>query len=288
MDFKRFASTRRKIIAFSLICSIIIIGAGILPSIFFGWLIGGIGFILAFILLAVFANVCVYPLMKKYKKVIIEETLKSYVDVVEFEKTRFDKEFIKNNPIIPLGKDYVSDYYFLANYRGINFELGTVISFDEVKSRNIYVKDYSFCGKLMSIPVETDETASILLLERKRHGDSQLNRLKDTPYQYLIKTNNDNFDEYFELFSTQPENDISSFVKLIIENLKTVKKMCAHRMMVLLKDNRLYFAIDEQKGSFEPSLKKQINEDDVNELRKEYTPFFHFMDILLDESKPAK
>ncbi len=285
MNFKRFSSTRKKIMAFSIIGCIIIVAAGAIPSIFLGWLLGGIFFFLAVVLLVLFANLCIFPLMKTYKKIIIEETLHTYIDELEFSKSRFTKEFIKENPIIPLGKDYVTDYYFLANYKGINFELGTVISFNEIKTNKVYIKDYDFCGKLLSIPIETDEKASLFIAERKKHNDSQLSRMKNTPYQYLIKTGNDNFDEYFEFFSTQPNTDISSFVKLLIETLRKVKKMCALRMFVLLSNNRLYFAIDEQKASFEPNLKTPVNENDIHELRKEYHPFFQFMDALLESAK---
>ena len=63
--------------------------------------------------------------------------------------------------------------------------------------------------------------------------------------------------------------------------------MCAHRLFLLLKENRLYLAIDEQTSSFQLTLKNPVTTDNVNDLRKEYSPFFQFMDALLEQNKKS-
>ena len=79
--------------------------------------------------------------------------------------------------------------------------------------------------------------------------------------------------------------EINDFVQLLINVIKKLRKTCDNRVILLLQDNRLYLAIEETKGSYEPTLKAAVNTDDVNDLRKEYIPFFVFMDSLFEEIK---
>ena len=225
--------------------------------------------------------------MKSYKKIVIEETLKSYLPEIEFDTSRFTKEFIRNHPLFSLKKYYHSDYYFLGNYKGITFEIGNVQSYDELKDHHVYMSSYSFNGKIFSIPVETDEQAEILIIEKKDRSLSEMDRLAHTPFEYLINSKNDAFDEMFEFFSRIEIVVIRSFITLCIDLIKKIKKMCAHRLFLLLKENRLYLAIDEQTSSFQLTLKNPVTTDNVNDLRKEYSPFFQFMDALLEQNKKS-
>ena len=227
--------------------------------------------------------------MKSYKKIVIEETLKSYLPEIEFDTSRFTKEFIRNHPLFSLKKYYHSDYYFLGNYKGITFEIGNVQSYDELKDHHVYMSSYSFNGKIFSIPVETDEQAEILIIEKKDRSLSEMDRLAHTPFQYLIKSKNEAFDEMFELFSTIENVEIRSFITLCIDLIKKIKKMCAHRLFLLLKENRLYLAIDEQTSSFQLTLKNPVTTDNVNDLRKMKETFlkenYIFLSKILGEPK---
>ena len=287
MDFNRFATTRKKIMAISIICSVIIIAGGTLALTFLEWWLGTILSVAAIVLLALFSIFCLSPMMRTYKRIVIEETLKSYLSEIEFDTSRFNKEFIKSHPLFELKKQFKSDYYFLGTYKEINFEIGNVQSYDELKDHHVYISSYSFNGKIFSLPVETDEKAEILIIEKKDRLASEANRLKNTAFQYLIKSKNEPFNEMFELFSTVENIEITSFISLSIELIRKIKKICAHRLFLLLKDNRLYLAIDEQNSSFQLKLKNPVTTDDVNELRKEYSPFFHFMDALLEQIKKS-
>ena len=94
MDFNRFATTRKKIMAISIICSVIIIAGGTLALTFLEWWLGTILSVAAIVLLALFSIFCLSPMMRTYKRIVIEETLKSYLSEIEFDTSRFNKEFI--------------------------------------------------------------------------------------------------------------------------------------------------------------------------------------------------
>lgn len=285
MNFKRFTRTRRWIIVISLACSAIIIGAGAVALAAFDFIIGAACSIVAIALLALYSIFGLSPLMRNYKNIIIEETLSDYVKEIEFEKSRFNKEFIVTHPMFPINKYYSSKYYFLANYKGLNFEIANVSTYTEVKSKNVYIKKASFSGKLFSIPIKTDETAKILIIEKKDHNSSALKRLKNSEFCHVLKTKSEHFNESYELYATKADIEINDFVQLLINVIKKLRKTCDNRVILLLQDNRLYLAIEETKGSYEPTLKAAVNTDDVNDLRKEYTPFFVFMDSLFEEIK---
>ena len=284
MNFRRFASTRRWIMTISIIVSLIIVGGGAAGLAFLDFWLGALCSIAAIILLALFSYFGLKPMMKTYKKIVIEEILLTYIPEIEFDKSRFNKEFIQQNPLFPLKKYYNTDYYFVGNYKGINFELGNVQSYDDLKDKRIYVKSFSFSGKLFSLPIETDEKASLLIIEKK---DRQTNaqHLQGSEYQYQLKSKIDSFNEMFDIYSTLPNTDLNEFFNFFIDLIRKMKKVCAHKVIFLLKDNRLYFAIDEQRSSFDLKLKTNINTDDINDFRKEYTPFFHLMDFLLNNRK---
>ncbi len=283
MNFKRFSSTRRMIIAISLLCSGVIIILGSCALAFLGLLWGSILAIVSIVFLALFSIYCLSPLMKHYKRIVIEETLSSYTQDIEYDKSRFNKEFCLQHPLFELKKYYKTDYYFLSNYKGINFEIGNVSTYDELKDHKTYIKVYSFNGKVFSLPIETDEKAKILIIEKKERHTSDKKRLSSTPFVYEIKSKNEQFNELFEIFSTSPDTNLDQFVSFFIETIRKIKKVCAHRVSLLLADNRMYFSIDEQNSSFELKLKNQVTSDDVNQLRKEYSPFFHLMDALLEK-----
>ena len=58
MDFNRFATTRKKIMAISIICSVIIIAGGTLALTFLEWWLGTILSVAAIVLLALFSIFC--------------------------------------------------------------------------------------------------------------------------------------------------------------------------------------------------------------------------------------
>ena len=282
MDLKKLRKVRIKTLVLSMLGpSIIILGS--ISTIFFlntTWvLVVGIVMIILLFIISVFIS---QPLLDNYKKIIFQESLKDFLNI---ESNNFHsslkESYLYENSLISLSSN---EYIETTNY---------------MKLKNNDVEFYT-----------ADFTISISKKRKKTQGGS----VKTSGYWFLINFNN-NYNYYYNILTKSKENILlikklekngkkimaksekfnSNFVVFtdkknqtkyledkIVTSILKVKEFLKDDISLCIEKNHLHGVVLNKIMPFEPSLKKDIDKNQIDDLRKKYKIISSFVNFNLE------
>ena len=201
---------------------------------------------------------------KEYKSYIVSDVLNKLFDVECYNPTEgFSKDFVSSTHLIPVGNRYTSDDYVKAKYKGIEFERSDVCMQNVQSTGKSTTTVTYFQGSWSIFPFNKNISTFLTVKEKQFLSNSKPGGLfTDAPKTTKVLFEDIDFNEKFVVFA---ENEHDAFYVLtphFIEKIKEIEPKFEGRLILGFVDHKLHVLLYNYKNILEPSLSKNITEQD--------------------------
>lgn len=220
---------------------------------------------------------------KEFKNVFVLKSLKNVFDNINYIPEKgFSEEFIDKIGIIDTGDSLYSNDYISGKYKNISFEQSDVHIQERHEEENADGEMETewvttFMGRLMIFDFNKNFKANIQVI-------NWLFNASELPWGKKFSKVRMEDNEFNNLFTVFAESEHEAFYILtphFMEKIKELTSKLKCGIMLGFVDNKLHIAVDNYKDSFEYSVYKPINEQEIEEnITKDIKLITDFVDEL--------
>lgn len=194
---------------------------------------------------------------KNFKKIIINENLKRIFAQIEYQPDKgFPKEMFEDIDMIKMGNIYSSEDYIKATYNGVNFEQADVC----IMNRGRKITITYFQGRWIIFEFNKIFNGRIQIKEKDFYSATNTGGLfSDSPKMEKVKMEDIEFNEKFDVFSSDGQEAYYIMTPQMINRIKTLKEKINNPIVLCFVDNKLHVGIDSRTDSFEPPIIDKID-----------------------------
>lgn len=220
-----------------------------------------------------------------FKKTFVEKSLQTVFTDLTYEPEKgLDYSVIRNTGMMDMGDRYSSNDYISGKYKNINVVQADVHIEEEHQSTDSDGHTTTtwvtiFRGRWMIFDFNKQFKANIQVCQ-KGFGNARLYKMGKEKYQKVMMEDQD----FNNNFRTYAQDDHTAFYILtpsLMERIKRLTSNISGRLLFCFIDNKLHIGLQNGKDSFEHSIFKEINEEQVtNEISKDIKLITDFVDEL--------
>ena len=282
MDLKKLRKVRIKTLVLSMLGpSIIILGS--ISTIFFlntTWvLVVGIVMIILLFIISVFIS---QPLLDNYKKIIFQESLKDFLNIESnnFHSSLKESYLYENSLISLSSNEYIetTNYMKLKNNDVEFYTADFTISISK-KMKKTQGGSLKTSGYWFLINFNNNYNYSYNILTKSKENILLIKKLEKNGKKILAKS--EKFNSNFIVF-TDKKNQTKYLEDKIVTSILKVKEFLKDDISLCIEKNHLHGVVLNKIMPFEPSLKKDIDKNQIDDLRKKYKIISSFVNFNLE------
>lgn len=281
MDLKKLKKVRLKTFGLSLIGPILIIGSAVVVLFTLDIMYAAIAGIVMLILLFGYSLVVMQPLLDKYKIAIFKEALNDLFKIDEYcFKSSLKVEYMTSKCLMTIDqKDTLETYNYLkCRYNDVYFHLADISILNgnaTKKNKQNKIKNSGIWGI-----VEVPNLSSLelhIISKSKKNLDLIKWLEKEIKYKKVL-TKLEKINTNFHLYSSN--KDIKNIDDKLANAIMRLKESNKGDINFYIIDNKIHFVILNQQEPFEPELKKDIDKNKIENLKRKYKSIIQFIQVL--------
>lgn len=220
---------------------------------------------------------------KEFKNVFVLKSLKNiFEDIKYIPEKGFSEEFVDKIGMIDTGDSYQSNDYISGKYKNISFQQSDVHIQERREEENLdgeMEEEWvtTFMGRLMIFDFNKNFKANIQVT-------NWLFVASELPWSKKFSKVRMEDNEFNNLFNVYAENEHEAFYILTPHFMEKIKELTSKLKCGILLgfvNNKLHIAVDNYTDSFEYSVYKPINEQEIEEsITKDIKLITDFVDEL--------
>lgn len=244
--------------------------------------IGGPLFFIGIIISLISAGTIGSKFKLLYKEMICREVVEKLFDVEEYiPKKGFDATFVKETHFIPNGNRYSSDDYIRGSYKGCEFERSDV-HMQNVSSNGKTTTTVTYFQGSWTIFTLPKKIATYMLIREKEFlsGGRPGGIFSSIPYTEKVKFEDIDFNNRFEVYAEDQHDAFYLITPVFMEKIKELEYMEDGRLIIGIKDEKVHVLFDNRCNAMEPSVWREVSEEDFKTVENEMRKIIRIMDIL--------
>ena len=221
-----------------------------------------------------------------FKNTFVLESLKSVFTDLTYEPEKgLDKSVIVNTGMMYMGDRYTSNDFISGKYKDIDVVQADVHIEEEHETTDSdgHTTTYwvtIFKGKWMIFDFNKNFKANIQV-SQKGFGNSKISNWgKDIKYKKVMMEDQD-FNNNFRTYAQDEHDAFYILTPSLMEKIKRITSNISGKALFCFVDNKLHIGLYNNKDSFEHSIFKKINEQQVvEEISKDIKSITNFIDEL--------
>lgn len=221
-----------------------------------------------------------------YKEKYVKESLtKIFTDLVYQPENGINYQTIANTQMMNMGDTYESNDYVSGKYKNINVEQADVHIQEEHESTDsdgntttYYVT--IFKGRWMIFDFNKTFKANIQVCQ-KGFGNNRVNTIFGKSKYQKVSMESANFNDKFKTYAQSDHEAFYILTPSLMEKIERVTNSIKGKLLFCFVDNKLHVGIYNNVDSFEHSIFKKINEEEVlNSVSNDIKMITSFVDEL--------
>ena len=243
-------------------------------------------FILGLAVTMIASNKSTNEFNKAFKKVFVLKALQSTFDNLIYESEKgLDEDIIRNTQMMDMGDVYRSNDLISATYKNINVIQADVhikeqreTTDSDGHTQTTYVT--IFMGKWMIFDFNKKFKANLQVCQKGFYNAVVNNWGTTTKYQKVMMEDQE-FNNNFRIYAQSEHEAFYILTPSLMEKIKKLASSISGQILLCFIDNKLHVGVQNNKDSFEHSIFKKINEEEVmNEISKDIKLITSFVDEL--------
>lgn len=243
-------------------------------------------FILGLAVTMIASNKSTNEFNKAFKKVFVLKALQSTFDNLIYEPEKgLDEDIIGNTQMMDMGDIYSSNDLISATYKNINViqadvhikeQRETTDSDGHIQTTYVTI----FMGKWMIFDFNKKFKANLQVCQKGFYNAVVNNWGTTTKYQKVMMEDQE-FNNNFRIYAQSEHEAFYILTPSLMEKIKKLASSISGQILLCFIDNKLHVGVQNNKDSFEHSIFKKINEEEVmNEISKDIKLITSFVDEL--------
>lgn len=217
-----------------------------------------------------------------YKEMICREVIEKIFAVEEYNpKKGFEAEFVKETHFISNGNRFSSDDYLRGYYKGIAFERSDV-HMQNVTSNGKTTTTVTYFQGSWTVFTLPKKIATYMLIREKEFlsGGRPGGFFSNIPHTEKVKFEDIDFNNRFEVYAEDQHDAFYLITPVFMERIKELEYMEDGRLIIGIKDERVHVLFDNRSNAMEPSVWREVSEEDFKIVENEMHKIIRVMDIL--------
>lgn len=217
-----------------------------------------------------------------YKETICREIIQRLFNVEEYNpKKGFDETFVKETHFISNGNRFSSDDYLRGYYKGIAFERSDVHMQNVTSNGKTTTTVTYFQGSWTVFTMPKIITSYMLIREKEfLSGGRPGGIFSNIPYTEKVKFEDIDFNNRFEVYAEDQHDAFYLITPVFMEKIKKLEYMEDGRLIIGIKDEKVHVLFDNRSNAMEPSVWREVSEEDFKIVENEMRKIIRVMDIL--------
>lgn len=221
-----------------------------------------------------------------FKETFVLNSLKSVFTDLNYEPEKgIAESVIRNTQMMDMGDRYSSNDYISAKYKNINVVQADVHIEEEHESTDSDGNTTTtwvtiFRGKWMIFDFNKNFKANIQV-SQKGFGNSRITNWGNKLKYKKVLMEDQSFNNEFRIYAQSEHDAFYILTPSMMERIKKLKNTINGKILLCFIDNKLHVGIQNNRDSFEHSIFKKIDENEVNEeISKDIKLITSFIDEL--------
>lgn len=221
-----------------------------------------------------------------YKKAFVLKSLQKIFTNLNYKPDMgLDREIIRNTEMMYMGDRYSSNDYISGTYKNINV-IGADVHIEE-KEESTDSEGHTtttwvtlFLGKWMIFDFNKTFKANLEICQ-KGFQNAEVNTLFGSSKYNKVQMEDEEFNNHFRTYAQNEEEAFYILTPALMEKIKNLCNELNGTVLLCFIDNKLHVGLNNNRDSFEPSLFKKINEEEIlNVISKDISLITSFIDEL--------
>ncbi len=221
-----------------------------------------------------------------FKETFVLNSLKSVFTDLNYEPEKgIAESVIRNTQMMDMGDRYSSNDYISAKYKNINVVQADVHIEEEHESTDSDGNTTTtwvtiFRGKWMIFDFNKNFKANIQV-SQKGFGNSRITNWGNKLKYKKVLMEDQSFNNEFRIYAQSEHDAFYILTPSMMERIKKLKNTINGKILLCFIDNKLHVGIQNNRDSFEHSIFKKIDENEINEeISKDIKLITSFIDEL--------
>ena len=217
-----------------------------------------------------------------YKELVCKDVIAKIFDVKEYRpKDGFEKDFVRNTYLIPVGNRYSSDDYLSGSYRGVEFERCDVCMQNVTNNGKTTTTTTYFEGS-WTVFTFPKKISSYLMIREKEFlsGGRPGGIFSNAPRTDKVLFEDIHFNEKFEVYAEDEHDAFYVITPQFMECIKELEYKFDGRMIVGIMNQKVHILFDTRSNALEPSMLRKVTENDFALVENEMYKIIEIMKSL--------
>ena len=217
-----------------------------------------------------------------YKESICKGVIAKIFDVEEYRPNEgFEREFIKDTYLSPMGNRFYSDDYIRGNYQGVVFERSDVC-IQNVTSNGKTTTTVTYFQGSWTVFTFPKKISTYLMIREKEFlsGGRPGGIFSNAPKTDKVLFEDVAFNEAFDVYAEDEHDAFYVLTPQMIERIKGLEALIDGRMTIGIVNEKLHILFNNGKNALEPSLFREISEEDYQLVEQEMQKIVDIMHCL--------
>ena len=217
-----------------------------------------------------------------YKEMICKGVLEQMFHVKAYTPEQgFSKDFVRSTYLIPIGNRYHSDDYIAGSYNGVDFERSDVHMQNHQKTGKTSTTVTYFKGSWTVFTFPKKVSSYMMIREKEFLSNGRPGGLfSDAPTTTKVTFEDIDFNDRFEVYAQDEHDAFYLCTPQFIERIKKLEASHDGRLTIGIMNQKVHVLFYDNTNAMEPSLFKNVSEEDFIHVENEMNQIIEIMDAL--------